>query len=62
MFWGCINLSSVTCAATEIMATDCTAFWLSNVAATGTFTTPSTTAWTLDSESGIPAGWTRENL
>ena len=59
MFHGCTNLSAVTCLATDIAATKCTDSWLYGVAATGTFTTPSTTAWTEKSSSGIPSGWTR---
>ena len=62
MFWDCSSLNSITCAATDITAKDCTNDWLKGVATTGTFTTPDETAWTLDSESGIPANWTRVNL
>ena len=59
MFMGCTNLTAVTCLATNISATDCTKDWLDGVAATGTFTTPSTTGWTANSASGIPSGWSR---
>jgi len=59
MFMECSNLSSVTCLATDISATGCTEDWLYGVAESGTLTTPSTTAWTEDSDSGIPSGWTR---
>ena len=61
MFENCYKLSSVTCLATNISALDCTSEWLSGVAASGTFTTPSSTAWTIDSINGIPAGWTCVN-
>jgi hypothetical protein len=61
MFYGCTQLSSVTCLATNISALNCTSHWLSDVAASGTFTTPSSTAWTIDSVNGIPTGWTRVN-
>lgn len=60
MFSGCTSLDSVTCLATSISATKCTTNWLSSVAATGTFTTPSGTSWTTG-PSGIPSGWTRVN-
>ena len=59
MFSDCINLNRVVCLATDISATACTDSWLQNVAATGTFITPYETGWTLDSEDGIPFGWTR---
>ena len=52
------KLSSVTCLATDISATDCTKEWLHRVSQSGTFTAPDGTAWTSDSESGIPTGWT----
>jgi hypothetical protein len=60
MFEDCTKLSSITCLATDISAEDCTLDWLTGVSATGTFTTPSTTAWT-EGGSGIPSGWTRNN-
>ena len=63
MFKGCTKLNSVTCLATDISAEDCTADWLSGVAATGTFTkAASMTGWTVDSASGIPTGWTVESV
>lgn len=58
MFWGCSSLSSITCLATDISAYICTNIWLYGVAASGTFTTPSTTNWG-SGVSGIPNGWTR---
>ena len=62
MFKGCANLASVTCLATSIPAAqNCTTTWLSGVAASGTFTTPSGTNWQVGSASGIPSGWTRQN-
>jgi len=61
MFNGCTNLASVSCSATDISAKDCTTDWLQGVAATGTFTTPSTTDWT-SGFNGIPEGWTRVDL
>lgn len=59
MFKGCTKLNSVTCLAIDISAENCTADWLSGVAATGTFTKAAgMTGWTIDSTSGIPTGWT----
>lgn len=58
MFYGCHSLCSVTCLATDISASSCTSYWLYGVAASGTFTTPSTTNW-LPNADGIPNGWTR---
>lgn len=58
MFYNCTNLSSVTCRATNISADNCTGSWLNGVAASGTFTTPSSTSWS-SGASGIPSGWTR---
>ena len=60
MFYGCTNLNSVKCLATDISADGCTTGWLNGVASTGTFTTPSTTNWSTGG-SGIPSGWTRKN-
>ena len=58
MFAGCTNLNNITCLATDISATDCTNYWVYNVASNGTFIkNPSMSSWTTD-ESGIPNGWT----
>ena len=63
MFRDCSKLASVTCLATDISASECTKGWLKNagrdVSGQKTFTTPSSTAWQMDSDSGIPTGWTR---
>jgi hypothetical protein len=62
MFYGCTNLSAVTCLATNNSAYECTKDWLKDagtqVTGTKTFTTPSTTGWSTDIN-GIPNGWTR---
>ena len=61
MFAGCTNLNNITCLATDISATDCTNYWVYNVASNGTFIkNPSMTSWTTG-ESGIPNGWTVQN-
>ena len=58
MFKGASKLNSVVCLATDHFASDCTNAWLESVAATGTFVRPAGVAWTIDSASGIPTGWT----
>ena len=61
MFYGCTSLNYVKCLATDISASSCVFYWLSNVAATGTFIkSESMTNWTSGS-SGIPNGWTVQN-
>lgn len=62
MFCGCTNLNAVTCLATDLSASGATIAWLNGVAATGTFTkSAEATDWST-SVSGIPEGWTRENI
>ena len=61
MFKGCTNLSSVTCLATDIGANNCKTDWLKDVAATGTFNGSGSNTWTIGA-SGIPTGWTYNNL
>ena len=60
MFRGCSNLNYIKCLATDISATYSTTNWVNGVAATGTFVTPSTTAWSTGNN-GIPTNWTRVN-
>lgn len=63
MFYDCTKFESITCLASSIPSpvTDYTYCWLNNVKSSGTFTTPSGTNWTVDSNNGIPTGWTRVN-
>ncbi len=62
MFNRCSNLNSVTCLATNISASNATNDWLKGVAATGTFTKAAgMTSWTTGA-SGIPSGWTKNNI
>ena len=62
MFKGCSSLNKITCMATNISATDCTKEWVDGVAATGTFIKDDTmTNWTTGI-SGIPTGWTVQNV
>ena len=58
MFYGCRRLNSITCLATDISASNCTRYWVQNVASSGTFTkAASMSSWT-KSANGIPSGWT----
>ena len=59
MFGSCTILNYVKCLAKNIDAELCTTNWLNGVNSSGTFVKASgMDKWTLDSESGIPAGWT----
>lgn len=58
MFNSCSSLSSITCLATDVTATDCTKWWVTAVAQSGTFyKDPSMSSWTTGIN-GIPSGWT----
>ena len=62
MFAACSKLKEVRISATTT-ATNALFSWLSGVAATGDFyCDPSATIFPTDSESGIPANWTRRAL
>lgn len=62
LFFGCTSLSYIKCLATDISANNCTWNWLNGVAATGTFVkAASMNDWTTGT-SGIPEGWTIENV
>ena len=57
MFSNCTSLTSIKCLATNISASNCTSYWVSGVAESGTFTkAASITSWTTGSN-GIPSGW-----
>ena len=58
MFNGCSKLNSITVYANDVSATDCTSYWLSGVASTGTFNNYGSATYTTNSPSGIPTGWT----
>ena len=60
MFSECSNLSYVKCLATNMLATNCTTNWLSNVASTGTFVKKPGAVWSTGAN-GIPSGWTVVN-
>jgi len=59
MFYGCSSLGYIKCMATDISATDCTAWWVDGVAPYGTFYQNDTVdaGWTKGKD-GIPNGWT----
>lgn len=57
MFYGCTNMNSVKCLATNLSASNCTTSWLDEVATIGTFTKAAGVSWGTGF-SGIPDGWT----
>ena len=57
MFSGCVKINYVKCLATNTSATNCTKDWLSGVSATGTFECDNKKYFTIDSQDGIPTGW-----
>ena len=57
MFNGCTNLNKVVCYAVDTSATNCTLDWLKNVSFRGEFCTIDKSAFTLNSDTGIPANW-----
>ena len=62
MFKDCTNLRYIKCLATDISAADCTYFWTSGVAPSGTFIKDDNmTGWLPSSVNGIPVGWTAYN-
>ena len=61
MFYNCFQLDDITCYATDISATNCTANWTSSVHSTGLFIKRSTmSAWTTGAN-GIPVNWEIRN-
>lgn len=61
MFASCSNLNYVKCLATNISATQSTVYWLSGVAATGTFVKDASMSTWTTGDRGIPSGWTVQN-
>ena len=62
MFMNCSSLNSITCLATDISATLCTTAWVNGVAANGTFTKNTIMHNWTTGNSGIPSGWTVQNI
>lgn len=61
MFTGCTKLNKVKCLATDISAYNGLNEWLKDVSATGTFVKAANVEWP-SGVSGIPEGWTVEEL
>lgn len=61
MFYDCTKLKYIKMTATNISAQNCLQYWVHNVASTGTFVKKSSTSIP-SGESGIPNGWTVENV
>lgn len=61
MFNGCSKLRYIKSLATNISASNCLTEWVYGVASTGTFVKPSSTNYP-SGDSGIPNGWTIENI
>jgi hypothetical protein len=62
MFRDCGNLNYIKCLATDISASSCTTEWLRGVSANGTFVKNSEMSSWATGNSGIPSGWTVENV
>ena len=62
MFKNCNNLNYVKCLATDITVTNALTDWLSGVASTGTFVKEYGVEYLTNSPSGIPSGWTVEEI
>lgn len=62
MFYNCRVLSDVTCLAKDISAEDCTKDWLFYVAEKGTFTKAAEMESWPNGPSGVPLGWTLQDL
>lgn len=62
LFNGCSKLNYIKCLATDISATDCTTAWVKGVSATGTFVKSANMAGWTTGTSGIPTGWTVEDV
>lgn len=62
MFYNCTSLKRIVCNAVDVSAQACTMSWLYNVNQTGIFyKSPSAISWS-SGTSGIPSGWTVQNL
>lgn len=62
MFYGCTSLNEIKIDAIDISSTNCLYQWTNNVSATGDFYCVNGVAYSVDSVSGIPTGWTRHDL
>lgn len=62
MFYYCYQMSYVKCLATDISASGCTDYWLYDVASEGTFVKAASMNDWYAGGSGIPSGWTIQNV
>ena len=62
IFSGCSNVNNITMLATDISASGSLSNWVSNVAATGTFTKAASMTTLPTGNNGIPSGWTVVNV
>lgn len=58
MFYGCSKLNYIKMLATYIYVTNCLSYWVSGVAATGTFVKNPDATWDRVGVDGVPSGWT----
>ena len=62
MFYGCTRLKYIKMLATDISAEGCLSSWVNNVSSTGTFEKSSLMTSLPTGASGIPTGWTVEDV
>lgn len=62
MFTWCTNLTEITCLATSKTGENETNYWVNGVAQNGTFYCKDALIWTVGDVSGIPEGWTVEEV
>lgn len=62
MFVSCFYINRVDCYAEDISATNCTYAWLSNAPNSGVFVKSASMSSWPSGTSGIPSGWTVENV
>ncbi len=62
LFYNCSRLNTITCLATSISASNCTAQWVSSVASSGTFIKAANmSSWGSCGANKIPCNWTVQN-
>ena len=62
MFSGCTNLNYIKMLATDISADGCLETWVNNVSSTGTFVKDPNMTSLPTGDSGIPNGWTVQDV
>ena len=58
MFYGCTSLNYIKMLATDVSPSTCLRFWVTNVAASGTFIKNASATWDITGDNGVPSGWT----